>query len=317
MKYNRGLGLLLEQKVINVKNKIPQFPKENSGSSGSNSESNVTYVSNPASLYDIVYNNKTIQKNQSSPTVSQVKQSLGYSKDKSNNFDNDFAIFLISYRVKKNFSEQAVIDKELICDLNPQISACVTNKKPENTETKSESAVVKYLDANIPESLKNPSVEPDVDLCIRLVNAYSSQAEIYRRSVASGTQDPNIKSDSLDGTKKIVKRCFAFHKLRLKFKFSAMNEITKNQQSPFYIDFAKKSSSIKTNNDKTPAEQNVQKPKTETLSYKGEIVTYNNTQYYKKGDKYFQKKKTDLNFTEVTDETQKQNIEKILNGPKN
>lgn len=233
MKKNKGLSLLLEQPnlvTIKIQNRLPVFTSQNSGT-----PSTVT-------LGEIVTQDKSLSQGEAADAVLQMKQRTMYTGPADNVFDAGFETFLKKWQTDNKIISSGKIDKATVCAIWKTSKACLTANKagtataPGIAEPKKESKVVKELMGNITNSMTDESRRPDVNECVRLIDTYADQTEIYRKSKSVDTHDKVLAENPtlLNPIKKAIARCFQFNKLRLKMKFAAISQINKDE-TPFKL----------------------------------------------------------------------------------
>lgn len=228
----RGLAILLEQgfQKIKVNNGLLDFTKP---TTNSGTPTNTVTPTNErlTSLQQIAKDaGEPYKKGEQGRTVARVKGLLNYTKDKTLLFDDDFESFVKQYQTTNKLTPTGQIDKELVCKLQPGFctSSTTQNQTTQTVQSGQLPAVVKKLNTYL--TRFSETEQPSRDDCVLLIDQYVYQAKNYRLS-----QNTNVSSTQLEPFKKQIQSCKRFHP-SLAFKFKSMIEITKDSQSPFFID---------------------------------------------------------------------------------
>ena len=237
---SKGLAILLEQttfKKIKVNNGLLDFTQQQGSTQQQISSANLRDV-NISQIARGLSN--PLKMGEQANAVARIKNAIQYDKDKTVNFDGNFQTFLKQYQASKGLTQTGEIDKELSCYLYPTFCTQQTQSTGTTTTSqKQESEVVKYLNKYM--NRFSPTEPPTRYNCVVLIDNYVKQAKNYRLG-----QSENVNADELAPFKKQIKVCKRFHP-SLTFKFKSMIEITKDTNSPFYIDINNSGTGTNTN----------------------------------------------------------------------
>jgi hypothetical protein len=232
LKRPNGLSQILEQVsdfvVVNVINGIPKKQTE---------DDNYKDMSN-VTIKSIIGGGTELRKGDKSGTVASIKNNLGYKKDNTIYFTEDFNTFLINYKGRNKLdNSNGNISNDLICSIEQYQQLCSTysaKKTTAPTEQKQLPIEVKYLnDYATAVGTGTPSEGP----CKSLFDYYAKQAKDWDLGNKAGSPNAEITDELLKNVKTAVKRC----KIGLKKNFypSDRKYIT-DKNNPFYIvDFYK------------------------------------------------------------------------------
>ena len=232
LKRPNGLSQILEQVsdfvVVNVINGIPKKQTE---------DDNYKDMSN-VTIKSIIGGGTELRKGDKSGTVASIKNNLGYKKDNTIYFTEDFNTFLINYKGRNKLdNSNGNISNDLICSIEQYQQLCSTysaKKTTAPTEQKQLPIEVKYLnDYATAVGTGTPSEGP----CKSLFDYYAKQAKDWDLGNKAGSPNAEITDELLKNAKTAVKRC----KIGLKKNFypSDRKYIT-DKNNPFYIfDFDK------------------------------------------------------------------------------
>jgi hypothetical protein len=232
IKRPNGLARILEQVsdfvTVYIDNGVPR--KENDDDKYKDM-SNVTIKS-------IIGGGTELRKGDRSGTVASIKNNLGYKKDNTIYFTEDFNTFLINYKGRNKLdNSNGNISNDLICSIEQYQQLCSTysaKKTTAPTEQKQLPIEVKYLnDYATAVGTGTPSEGP----CKSLFDYYAKQAKDWDLGNKAGSPNAEITDELLKNAKTAVKRC----KIGLKKNFypSDRKYIT-DKNNPFYIlDFDK------------------------------------------------------------------------------
>jgi hypothetical protein len=232
LKRPNGLSQILEQVsdfvVVNVINGIPKKQTE---------DDNYKDMSN-VTIKSIIGGGTELRKGDKSGTVASIKNNLGYKKDNTIYFTEDFNTFLINYKGRNKLdNSNGNISNDLICSIEQYQQLCSTysaKKTTAPTEQKQLPIEVKYLnDYATAVGTGTPSEGP----CKSLFDYYAKQAKDWDLGNKAGSPNAEITDELLKNVKTAVKRC----KIGLKKNFypSDRKYIT-DKNNPFYIvDFDK------------------------------------------------------------------------------
>jgi hypothetical protein len=234
LKRSSGLSQILEQAskivVVNVVNGIPKKQTEDDN-----------YKNASGKIITSVIGDEVIR-GEKSDTVARIKKALGYTKDSTPYFTDDFDKFIIDYKGKNGLDNtNGNISKELICSIEQYKKLCVsssgqkTTAPPTNTTT-STPIELKYL--NDYANAVGTGI-PAYATCKSLFDYYSEQALNYRR-LKKVNQAPNITDAQLRPIKDKILYCQKSSDLKDRAKLDTLISqrfrIQQDKDSPYYLD---------------------------------------------------------------------------------
>lgn len=250
IKRNIGLSQILEQisnlVTVNVVNRIPQKQTE---SDNYKDASNKTIKS-------IIGGGDEIRKGEKGDTILTIKNELGYTKDKTPYFTEDFNTFVIDYKGKKGLAnDNGNISQDLICSIDRYKNLCSSISKQKTTTPVVQKQLpieVKYLN-DYAKAVGTGT--PSEGACKSLFDYYAQQAKDWDLGNKSGQPNTEITAELLKNAKVAVKRC----KIGIKKNFYPRDrKYILDKNNPFYIaEFEKES--------KTPTTTQATKPTTPTI----------------------------------------------------
>lgn len=201
IKRSFGLSQILEQisnlVTVNVVNRIPQKQTE---SDKYKDASNKTIKS-------IIGGGDEIRKGEKGDTILTIKTALGYTKDKTPYFTEDFNTFVIDYKGKKGLAnDNGNISQDLICSIDQYKSLCSTSSQKTTAPEKQTQVPieVKYLNDY---ATAVGTGTPSEGACKSLFDYYAQQAKNWDLGNKSGQPNTAITSELLTNAKAAVKRC--------------------------------------------------------------------------------------------------------------
>lgn len=236
IKRSVGLSQILEQianlVTVNVVNRIPQKQTE---SDQYKDASNKTIKS-------IIGGGSELIKGEKSDTIVRIKSAIGYTKDSTPYFTEDFNTFVINYKGTKGMDNtNGNISQELICSIEQYKKLCVassgqkTTAPPTNTTT-STPIELKYL--NDYANAVGDGV-PQYGTCKSLFDYYSEQALNYRR-LKKVNKAPQITPEQLKPIKDKILYCQKSSDLKDRAKLDTLISqrfrIQQDKDSPYYLD---------------------------------------------------------------------------------
>ena len=236
IKRSVGLSQILEQianlVTVNVVNRIPQKQTE---SDQYKDASNKTIKS-------IIGGGSELIKGEKSDTIVRIKSAIGYTKDSTPYFTEDFNTFVINYKGTKGMDNtNGNISQELICSIEQYKKLCSTSSSqkttapPTNTTT-STSIELKYL--NDYANAVGDGV-PQYGTCKSLFDYYSEQALNYRR-LKKVNKAPQITPEQLKPIKDKILYCQKSSDLKDRAKLDTLISqrfrIQQDKDSPYYLD---------------------------------------------------------------------------------
>jgi hypothetical protein len=234
LKRRGGLSQILEQVsnlvTVNVVNRIPQKQTE---------DDNYKDMSN-VTIKSIIGGGTELRKGDRSDTIVRVKEALGYTKDKTPYFTQDFDTFVINYKGTKGMDNtNGNISKDLMCSIEQYKKLCVTSSgqktttPPTNTTTPIE---LKYL--NDYANAVGTGI-PEYGTCKSLFDYYSEQALNYRR-LKKVNKAPQITPEQLKPIKDKILYCQKSSDLKDRAKLDTLISqrfrIQQDKDSPYYLD---------------------------------------------------------------------------------
>lgn len=236
IKRSVGLSQILEQianlVTVNVVNRIPQKQTE---SDQYKDASNKTIKS-------IIGGGSELIKGEKSDTIVRIKSAIGYTKDSTPYFTEDFNTFVINYKGTIGMDNtNGNISQELICSIEQYKKLCVassgqkTTAPPTNTTTPT-SIELKYL--NDYANAVGDGV-PQYGTCKSLFDYYSEQALNYRR-LKKVNKAPQITPEQLKPIKDKILYCQKSSDLKDRAKLDTLISqrfrIQQDKDSPYYLD---------------------------------------------------------------------------------
>jgi hypothetical protein len=203
LKRSSGLSQILEQAskivVVNVVNGIPK--KQTEDDEYKNASSKI--------ITSVIGGGDEVIRGEKSDTVARIKKALGYTKDNTPYFTDDFDKFIIDYKGKNGLDNtNGNISKELICSIKQYEKLCVSSSGQKTTAPPTNTTTA------IPIELKNLTDKanavgtgiPAYETCKSLFDSYSEQALNYRR-LKKVNQAPNITVAQLQPIKDKILYC--------------------------------------------------------------------------------------------------------------
>ena len=198
-----GLSQILEQVsdfvVFNIVNGVPK--KQTEDDNYKNASGKI--------ITSIIGGGDEVIRGEKSDTVARIKKALGYTKDNTPYFTDDFDKFIIDYKGEKELDNtNSNISKELICSIEQYKKLCVSSSGQKTTAPPTNTTTV------IPIELKNLTDKanavgtgiPAYETCKSLFDSYSEQALNYRR-LKKVNQAPNITVAQLQPIKDKILYC--------------------------------------------------------------------------------------------------------------
>jgi hypothetical protein len=234
LKRRGGLSQILEQVsnlvTVNVVNRIPQKQTE---------DDNYKDMSN-VTIKSIIGGGTELRKGDRSDTIVRVKEALGYTKDKTPYFTQDFDTFVIKYKGENELdNSNSNISRDLICSIKQYQQLCSTSSgqkttaPPTNTTTPIE---LKYL--NDYATAVGTGI-PEYGTCKSLFDYYSEQALNYRR-LKKVNKAPQITDVQLKPIKDKILYCQKSSDLKDRAKLDTLISqrfrIQQDKDSPYYLD---------------------------------------------------------------------------------
>ena len=236
LKRSSGLSQILEQAskivVVNVVNGIPKKQTEDDNYRDANS----------ITIKSIIGGATELRKGDRSDTVVRVKEALGYTKDKTPYFTQDFDTFIINYKgTNKLDNTNGNISQDLMCSIEQYKQLCSTSSgqkttAPPTNTTSSTPIELKYLN-DYANAVGNGV--PSYGNCKSLFDYYSEQALNYRR-LKKVNQEPKITVDQLKPIKDKILYCQKSSDLKDRAKLDTLISqrfrIQQDKDSPYYLD---------------------------------------------------------------------------------
>ena len=236
LKRPNGLSQILEQVsdfvVVNVVNGIPKKQTEDDNYRDANS----------ITIKSIIGGATELRKGDRSDTVVRVKEALGYTKDKTPYFTQDFDTFIINYKgTNKLDNTNGNISQDLMCSIEQYKQLCSTSSgqkttAPPTNTTSSTPIELKYLN-DYANAVGNGV--PSYGTCKSLFDYYSEQALNYRR-LKKVNQEPKITVDQLKPIKDKILYCQKSSDLKDRAKLDTLISqrfrIQQDKDSPYYLD---------------------------------------------------------------------------------
>ena len=201
LKRSSGLSQILEQAskivVVNVVNGIPK--KQTEDDNYKNASGKI--------ITSVIGGGDEVIRGEKSDTVARIKKALGYTKDSTPYFTDDFDKFIIDYKGKNGLDNtNGNISKELICSIEQYKKLCVSSSSQKTTAPPTNTTT--------PIELKNLTDKanavgtgiPAYETCKSLFDSYSEQALNYIR-LKKVNQAPNITKEQLKPIQDKIKYC--------------------------------------------------------------------------------------------------------------
>ena len=198
-----GLSQILEQVsdfvVFNIVNGVPK--KQTEDDNYKNASGKI--------ITSIIGGGDEVIRGEKSDTVARIKKALGYTKDSTPYFTDDFDTFIRDYKGEKELDNtNGNISKELICSIKQYEKLCLTLASQKTTAPPTNTTTA------IPIELKNLTDKanavgtgiPAYETCKSLFDSYSEQALNYRR-LKKVNQAPNITVAQLQPIKDKILYC--------------------------------------------------------------------------------------------------------------
>ena len=236
LKRSSGLSQILEQAskivVVNVVNGIPKKQTDDDNYKDAYS----------ITIKSIIGGGTELRKGDKSDTIVRVKEALGYTKDTTPYFTQDFDTFVIKYKgTNKLDNTNGNISKDLMCSIEQYKQLCLTSSgqkttaPPTNTTT-STPIELKYLN-DYATAVGNGV--PAYGTCKSLFDYYSEQALNYRR-LKKVNQAPKITATDLKPIQDKILYCQKSSDLKDRAKLDTLISqrfrIQQDKDSPYYLD---------------------------------------------------------------------------------
>ena len=236
IKRSSGLSQILEQAskivVVNVVNGIPKKQTDDDNYKDAYS----------ITIKSIIGGGTELRKGDKSDTIVRVKEALGYTKDTTPYFTQDFDTFVIKYKgTNKLDNTNGNISKDLMCSIEQYKQLCLTSSgqkttaPPTNTTT-STPIELKYLN-DYATAVGNGV--PAYGTCKSLFDYYSEQALNYRR-LKKVNQAPKITATDLKPIQDKILYCQKSSDLKDRAKLDTLISqrfrIQQDKDSPYYLD---------------------------------------------------------------------------------
>ena len=235
IKRPNGLARILEQVsdfvTVYIDNGVPR--KENDDDKYKDM-SNVTIKS-------IIGGGTELRKGDRSDTIVRVKEALGYTKDKTPYFTQDFDTFILKYKgTNKLDNTNGNISQDLMCSIEQYKQLCSTSSgqkttAPPTNTTDSTPIELKYL--NDYAKYVGDGI-PSYGNCKSLFDYYSEQALNYRR-LKKVNKAPNITKEQLQPIKDKILYCQKSSDLKDRAKLDTLISqrfrIQQDKDSPYYV----------------------------------------------------------------------------------
>jgi hypothetical protein len=236
LKRRIGLSEILEQVsnlvTVNVVNRIPQKQTEDDNYKDASSKI----------IKSVIGGGDEVRRGEKSDTVARIKTALGYTKDSTPYFTDDFDKFIIDYKGKNGLDNtNGNISKELICSIEQYKKLCVSSSSQKTTAPPTNTTTA------TPIELKNLTDKanavgtgiPAYETCKSLFDSYSEQALNYRR-LKKVNQAPNITDAQLQPIKNKILYCQKSSDLKDRAKLDTLISqrfrIQQDKDSPYYLD---------------------------------------------------------------------------------
>jgi hypothetical protein len=234
IKRSIGLSQILEQisnlVTVNVVNRVPQKQTE---SDQYKDASNKTIKS-------VIGGGDEIKKGERSDTIIRIKSAIGYTKDTTPYFTDDFNTFVINYKGTKGMDNtNGNISQDLICSIEQYKKLCSTSSSQKTTAPVKQTQIpieVKYLNDY---ATAVGTGTPSEGACKSLFDYYAQQAKNWDLGNKAGQPNTAITAELLTNAKTAVKRC----KIGIKKNFYPRDKkYILDKNNPFYIvEFEKES----------------------------------------------------------------------------
>jgi hypothetical protein len=201
LKRSSGLSKILEQvsKIV-VVNVVNGIPKKQTEDDDYKDMSNVTIKS-------IIGGGTELRKGDKGDTIVRVKEALGYDKDTTPYFTQDFDTFIIKYKGENELdNSNSNISRDLICSIKQYQQLCSTSSGQKTTAPPTNTSIpieLKYLN-DFATAVGNGV--PSYGTCKSLFDYYSEQALNYRR-LKKVNKAPNITKEQLQPIKDKILYC--------------------------------------------------------------------------------------------------------------
>jgi hypothetical protein len=236
LKRSSGLSKILEQAskivVVNVVNGIPKKQTEDDQYKDATNKT----------IRSIIGGGTELMKGEKSDTIVRLKSAIGYTKDETPYFTEDFNTFIINYKGEKGLDNtNGNISQELICSIDQYSKLCVTSSGQKTTEppintTSSTPIELKYLTDYA--KYVGDGI-PSYGNCKSLFDYYSEQALNYRR-LKKVNKAPQITADQLKPIKDKILYCQKSSNLKDRAKLDTLISqrfrIQQDKDSPYYLD---------------------------------------------------------------------------------
>ena len=236
LKRSSGLSQILEQAskivVVNVVNGIPKKQTDDDNYKDAYS----------ITIKSIIGGGTELRKGDKSDTIVRVKEALGYTKDTTPYFTQDFDTFVIKYKgTNKLDNTNGNISQDLMCSIEQYKQLCSTSSgqkttAPPTNTTSSTPIELKYLN-DYANAVGNGV--PSYGTCKSLFDYYSQQALNYRR-LKKVNQEPKITVDQLKPIKDKILYCQKSSDLKDRAKLDTLISqrfrIQQDKDSPYYLD---------------------------------------------------------------------------------
>jgi hypothetical protein len=236
LKRPNGLSQILEQVsdfvVVNVVSGIPK--KQTEDDNYKNASSKI--------ITSVIGGGDEVIRGEKSDTVARIKKALGYTKDSTPYFTDDFDKFIIDYKGKNGLDNtNGNISKELICSIEQYKKLCVSSSSQKTTAPPTNTTTA------TPIELKNLTDKanavgtgiPAYATCKSLFDYYSEQALNYRR-LKKVNQAPSITDAQLRPIKDKILYCQKSSDLKDRAKLDTLISqrfrIQQDKDSPYYLD---------------------------------------------------------------------------------
>ena len=251
LKRSSGLSQILEQAskivVVNVVNGIPKKQTEDDNYRDANS----------ITIKSIIGGATELRKGDRSDTVVRVKEALGYTKDKTPYFTQDFDTFIINYKgTNKLDNTNGNISQDLMCSIEQYKQLCSTTSgqkttAPPTNTTSSTPIELKYLN-DYANAVGNGV--PSYGTCKSLFDYYSQQAlnyirlkKVKKKPLPTDTEEiakEKLEKDKLMELLKPIKDKILYcqkssdlkDRAKLDTLISQRFRIQQDKDSPYYLD---------------------------------------------------------------------------------
>lgn len=231
IKRGYGLSQILEQisniVTVNVVNRIPQKQTESDQYKDATSKT----------IRSIIGGGTELIKGEKSDTIVRIKSAIGYTKDTTPYFTEDFNTFVINYKGENGLDNtNGNISKDLMCSIEQYKQLCVTSSVQKTTVPATPPIELKYL--NDYANAVGTGI-PSYGTCKSLFNYYSEQALNYRR-LKKVNKAPQITREQLKPIKDKILYCQKSSDLKDRVKLDTLISqrfrIQQDKDSPYYLD---------------------------------------------------------------------------------